>query len=261
MEETIQAVEGNDSGDGVRTGEVQQEALGQPDAVPETDLGGKRPEELQPGDEIRVKVNGEWKTGKVLTAEQGPQKIVGTPEDWTTPEPSVQQSQSVPEGVPSEPQGPLTTKQLKELRAKFFTVRHVLLKDCDHRLDMINEPRHKHCENCWFQWFNTHGKLIESVDAAYKEHGKDFIIKLRGVTFFKMFLRFMATVAHWQHQAQMEALQKAQVQNGQVDAGIGVGVQQADAGDAGSPVSENTTVSIGKNEGSGSGGEGTQQGS
>ncbi len=89
----------------------------------------------------------------------------------------------------------LTEKLLRKLRGKYFTVKHPRLTECDHRLDMINEPRYN-CENCWFQFFNTHPQLVEVADQFYKTHGKNAMISMRGVKFVKMFGRYMATVIH-----------------------------------------------------------------
>jgi hypothetical protein len=85
-------------------------------------------------------------------------------------------------------------QQLRALRGQFFTVKHVLLTDCGHRLDVINEPRHRNCDNCWFAWLNMHPTLIDTVHEAWQQHGKELVIKLRGKHFTKMFGRFMATV-------------------------------------------------------------------
>jgi hypothetical protein len=83
---------------------------------------------------------------------------------------------------------------MKRLRGRYFTVKHVLLTDCGHKMDMINEPRHRHCENCWFQWFNRHPQLIEVADQMFREQGKKAMEGLRGAHFVKMFVRYMATI-------------------------------------------------------------------
>ncbi len=129
------------------------------------------------------------------------------PDGGSEVEPPVEQQQAfiAPDGqvhqIPPDligPDGkmlPLTEKLLAKLRGKYFTVRHVLL-DCGHRLDMINEPANN-CESCWFQFFNTHGKLIEVTHEIYVERGKEAINALRGKKYTKMYLRFMATVQHF----------------------------------------------------------------
>jgi hypothetical protein len=61
---------------------------------------------------------------------------------------------------------------------------------------MINQPKNN-CETCWFNWFNSHAKLIEVADEFYRAHGKKPMIALRGEKFVKNFLRFMATVHHF----------------------------------------------------------------
>lgn len=88
----------------------------------------------------------------------------------------------------------LSPKQLKAARGQFFTVKHILLKDCEHKMDVLNEPRHRNCDNCWFNFFNTHPALIDTVNDAWRDQGKAFIIKLRGRQFAKQFGRFMKTV-------------------------------------------------------------------
>jgi len=98
------------------------------------------------------------------------------------------------------PNEPITPKMLRELRGKYFTVRHILLTDCGHNMDVINEPRHRNCENCWWQWLNFHPQLVKSVDEAWQEHGKAFVIRLRGRHFAKMFGRYMASVRHFMEQ-------------------------------------------------------------
>ncbi len=91
---------------------------------------------------------------------------------------------------------PFTEKTIAMLRGKYFTVRHVLLTDCGHRIDMTNEPK-TNCENCWFQWLNRHGKLVETADQFFREYGKPRLVAMRGAKFVRNFLRFMSTIAHF----------------------------------------------------------------
>ena len=93
----------------------------------------------------------------------------------------------------------ITERLLKSLRGKYFTVRHVRLGVCDHLLDMINQPRNN-CENCWFQWFNTHPQLVEIADQFFRTQGKKPMIGMRGEKFVKNFLRYMATIIHMMRQ-------------------------------------------------------------
>jgi hypothetical protein len=88
----------------------------------------------------------------------------------------------------------ISEAELRVLRRLHFTVRHDRVDLCGHKLDRMNQPT-TNCEYCWFVWFNSHGQLVQAVDRAFQEQGKDFVIKLRGVKFLKMFLRFMSTVA------------------------------------------------------------------
>src|SRR5271157_2156302 len=106
-----------------------------------------------------------------------------------------------PELRPDENGNPpeITPAVLSKLRGKYFTVRHVRLGVCDHLLDMINQPRNN-CENCWFQWFNTHPQLVEIADQFFRTQGKKPMIGMRGEKFVKNFLRYMATIIHMMRQ-------------------------------------------------------------
>lgn len=104
-------------------------------------------------------------------------------------------SQLPPELQPDKDGNPpeLTESLLRKLRGRYFTVRHVFLKDCGHKLDMINQPKNN-CDNCWFQFFNTHGELVQVADQFYRTHGKNAMEAMRGKKFVKNFGRFMVTV-------------------------------------------------------------------
>jgi hypothetical protein len=139
------------------------------------------------------------------------------------------------EGVPPElwpdangnpPQ--LTEKLMRTLRGKYFTVRHVLLTDCGHKLDMINEPKNN-CQTCWWTWFNSHPQLVEITDQFFRTHGKGPLVSMRGVKFFKMFVRFMSTVHHFLEQEKL----KNDTQSGNANPGtLGDGTVVEEAGQA-----------------------------
>lgn len=101
----------------------------------------------------------------------------------------------------------ITPKLIRQMRGKYFTVKHVALTNCGHKIDMINQPKNN-CENCWYQWFNTHPQLVETADQFFRTHGKGPLIGMRGEKFFKMFVRYMATVIHFMKEE--EALKAAQ---------------------------------------------------
>jgi hypothetical protein len=90
---------------------------------------------------------------------------------------------------------PINERTLRLIRGKTFTVRHILLEDCQHKMDMQNQPK-TGCENCWYQWLNHHGTLVQTAHEFYQQFGKERLVSLRGRVFTKMFLRFMSTVAH-----------------------------------------------------------------
>lgn len=92
---------------------------------------------------------------------------------------------------------------LRQLRRVYFTVRHDRVDQCGHKLDRMNQPT-TNCEACWWCWLNSHGTLVQAVEEAFQKQGADFVIKLRGRKFLRMFLRFMATVAAMQKEAEKE---------------------------------------------------------
>ena len=93
----------------------------------------------------------------------------------------------------NNPTNKLTERQFRELRNRYFTIRHIRVPDCGHKADSINEPTHRNCEYCWFFFLESHPDLVKVADEAYVEHGAAFIDKLRGRKFRVMFTRFMAT--------------------------------------------------------------------
>jgi len=121
----------------------------------------------------------------------------------------------------------MTLRQFKALRAKYFTVRHKRMEPCGHRLDAMNEPRNN-CEFCWFAFFQTHGELVQTTDRAYQEQGAEFLDKMRGQKYRKMFLRFMSTMAMFKKEME-DAKGKTDGQAGQTENSDRVG---QDAGQA-----------------------------
>ena len=90
---------------------------------------------------------------------------------------------------------PINERTLRLIRGKTFTVRHILLEDCQHKMDMQNQPK-TGCENCWYQWLNHHGTLVQTAHEFYQQFGKERLVAMRGAKFVKYFLMFMSTVAH-----------------------------------------------------------------
>jgi hypothetical protein len=117
-----------------------------------------------------------------------------------------------PDGRPPK----ITEKLLKQMRGHYFTVRHVVLENCGHKLDMINFPK-TNCENCLYQFFNTHPQLVEVTDQFFRTHGKGPLIGMRGEKYFKAFVRYMATVIHFmKEEEELKAAQeKANVASGE----------------------------------------------
>jgi hypothetical protein len=122
---------------------------------------------------------------------------------------------------------PFNEKTMRMLRGKYFTVRHVFLSDCGHKIDMINQPK-TNCENCWYNWMNRHGQLVETADEFYRQYGKDKLVAMRGARFVKMFLRFMSTVNHFLEQQKAQEL--ANGNSNQVEPGQYVNPATGDEG-------------------------------
>ena len=117
----------------------------------------------------------------------------------------------------NNPAPALTERQFRELRGKYFTVRHLRVKECGHLLDQINEPTYRNCEYCWWAFFSSHGELVNVTDEAFKEHGPAFVDKLRGKQYRKMFTAYMSTLAAFKLEA--DAMQ-AQAQEKMNEQGI-----------------------------------------
>jgi len=107
----------------------------------------------------------------------------------------------------------ITEGQLRELRGKYFTIRHPRVPECNHKSDVINEPRHRNCQHCWFSWLESHPELVKVADEAYIEQGAAFLDKMRGRTFRVMFCRYMATKLKMQKE-------KEQDEQGNVSQGV-----------------------------------------
>ena len=101
----------------------------------------------------------------------------------------------------NDPTNKLSERQFRELRGKYFTIRHPRVKECGHALDQINEPTFRNCQTCWFSFFSTHAELVTVTDEAFREHGAAFVDKMRGRRYRTMFTRFMATMARFKQES------------------------------------------------------------
>ncbi len=127
----------------------------------------------------------------------------------------------------------ITELQLRQLRGKYFTVRHPRTIGCDHHQDQINEPTFRNCESCWYAFFSTHGELVNVTHEAFSEHGPEFVEKLRGRKYVRMFTRFMSTMNRLREDA--EKLQKEKdEQAGEIQSSgsVGQGDGQRERGDS-----------------------------
>jgi hypothetical protein len=111
--------------------------------------------------------------------------------------------------VPVPPE--ITPKLIRELRRKHFTVRHNVLDNCGHKMDLINEPANN-CQNCWFNWFNIHPELVKIADEFFGKYGKGPLVAMRGEKFTRNFLRFMSTVERLKREVE-ERKETCQISN------------------------------------------------
>ena len=114
-----------------------------------------------------------------------------------------------PDGKPL----PINERTLRLIRGKTFTVRHPVLEDCGHSLDMINFPK-RNCQNCLFNWFNWHEELVRTAHEFYQQYGKERLIAMRGVKFTRAFLMFMSTVQHFLEQQKEQENHASKGQDG-----------------------------------------------
>ena len=108
---------------------------------------------------------------------------------------------------------PINERTLRLIRGKTFTVRHPVLEDCGHSLDMINFPK-RNCQNCLFNWFNWHEELVRTAHEFYQQYGKERLIAMRGVKFTRAFLMFMSTVQHFLEQQKEQENHASKGQDG-----------------------------------------------
>jgi len=160
-----------------------------------------------------------------------------------TPEPTVVEHPAQESDGPEQPTGPITLRQLRKLRGQYFTVRHIPLP-CGHKLDVINEPTHVNCDDCWFHFFNTHPQLVETANAAWREQGKEFVIRLRGKKFAKKFAQFIVTVVALK-QEQEKQREQSNGNVGESGSGVSGGDGEAQqAGNLGTSVSSGEVPSV-----------------
>ncbi len=96
-----------------------------------------------------------------------------------------------------------TIGEIKKARKLYWTVSHPKVVACEHRLDLTRQPAHRNCQHCWFAWFNEHGEIVQQLDEMFVTgpSGVDMIIQLQGIKFYKMWRKFMSTIAKWKEEA------------------------------------------------------------
>ena len=104
----------------------------------------------------------------------------------------------------SEKPKTLSEGELKKLRKVYVTVAHPKVKGCGHSLDLNRQPVHRNCEHCWFSWFSNHKEIVEQCDEMFKADNGKLMTQLQGVTFTKRFTQFMATLAQWKQESEVQ---------------------------------------------------------
>ena len=84
-----------------------------------------------------------------------------------------------------------TLKQVREWRARNFTVRHSTVNACGHKLDLGHFPKHANCWPCWEAFFSVSPEGVASVHNLLLTGGTKAVIAMHGSKFTKMFGRFL----------------------------------------------------------------------
>jgi hypothetical protein len=140
--------------------------------------------------------------------------------------------------------------------AKFFTVRHKVVKACGHKLNTSQDPRHAGCESCWFAFFSTNGDLTNLANECFQEGGEALLTKFRGTKFTKNFLRYMSTLARFQKEAEAAKESKDGEEAGDSGRGADAGAAKSDGGSGDTGTIEDIQRGIGQPDTGGTAGAG-----
>jgi hypothetical protein len=94
----------------------------------------------------------------------------------------------------------LTKRQLGKIRRVHVTIQHPIAAQCGHRLDLTKQPRNRNCENCWFNWLNHNGAVVQTAEELIAGGNSRMVVQLQGQKFLDNVLKFLSTVANLQKQ-------------------------------------------------------------
>src|ERR1700749_1280800 len=68
---------------------------------------------------------------------------------------------------------------------------------CGHKIVAGSEPRHRHCELCWFAFFTIHGEITKLADEIFRSEGEGALVQIKGRNFVTHFARYMVALDAW----------------------------------------------------------------
>src|SRR5208282_805285 len=84
-----------------------------------------------------------------------------------------------------------TEREIRESRARHWTVRHATVIACGHKLEAGHLPSHANCEHCWFALFETTPEGVASVHDLLLKEGTQAVIAMHGAKFVKYFGNYL----------------------------------------------------------------------
>jgi hypothetical protein len=104
-------------------------------------------------------------------------------------------------GVPVVPIMPkLTKSQIGKIYKAQVTIQHPIAAQCGHRLDLTKQPRNRNCANCWFNWLNHNGAVVQTAEELIAGGNSRMVVQLQGQKFLDNVLKFLSTIANLQKQ-------------------------------------------------------------
>ncbi len=84
------------------------------------------------------------------------------------------------------PQTKPTESEIREARARHWTVRHATVIKCGHKLDVRHFPTRVNCEDCWEVFFELNPEGVAASHDVLLKYGTKPLIGMHGKKFVKM---------------------------------------------------------------------------
>ena len=84
-----------------------------------------------------------------------------------------------------------TEREIREWRARHWTVRHAAVVACGHKLEDGHPPKHVNCEHCWYALFETTPEGVASVHDMLLKGGTQAVIAVHGKKFTEQFGKYL----------------------------------------------------------------------